>query len=58
MSLFNSCADLGDKIIGFLKERKLHAIIIVILFFISPVNIIMWILMLCSIYRKGKGGKK
>ncbi len=54
MGIFKSCADLGDSIMKFIRKGKANAVIIGLLFFISPVNIIMWLLMLCAIYR----GKK
>lgn len=50
--LFKVCADVGDDIISFLQRDKWHAILIGVLCFISPVNLIMWIMILCSLYRK------
>lgn len=59
-SFFESCADLGDSIIRFVQKDKINAIVVGLLFVVSPVNIIMWILMLCAVYRRRqiKRGKK
>ncbi len=50
--IFKTFADIGDDIINFLQKDKWHALLIGILCFISPVNLIMWLMMICSLYRK------
>jgi len=50
--IFNLFADGGDEIIKFIKKSKWHALLIGFLCFISPVNLIMWIMVLCALYRK------
>lgn len=45
-------ANFGDKVISFIQRRKLNAIIIAILCFISPINLILWLCMVTSLYKK------
>ena len=54
MSLFKAFADAGDEIIKFIRKGKGNAILIGLLVLISPINIILWVLLMCSIYRTKK----
>lgn len=54
MSVFKACADAGDEVIKFIRKGKGNAILIGLLFIISPINIILWVLLLCAIYRNKK----
>lgn len=51
MGIFEACADAGDSIVRFFRKGPWHAALIVVLSFISPVNIVMWILILCGLWR-------
>jgi hypothetical protein len=49
---FKACADAGDDIIEFLRGSQLNAFLIILLFFAPVVDLIIWILMICALYRK------
>jgi hypothetical protein len=58
MSFFNECAKFGEEIISFAQQNKTNAVLVGIVCFISPVNIIIWLLILCALYKRGKTRKK